>query len=56
MVSGAARRRPGGVLAAAGPRPWLDLIAEVAGRGVEVRRVRIVAGPVSQPAHRRIPH
>ncbi len=29
------------------PRPWLDLIAEVTGRGVEVRRVRIVSEPVS---------
>ena len=29
------------------PRPWLDLIAEVTGRGVEVRRVRIVTEPVT---------
>ena len=29
------------------PRPWLDLIAEVTGRGVEVRRVRIVSEPVT---------
>ncbi|WP_154676918.1 DUF6879 family protein [Parafrankia discariae] len=29
------------------PRPWLDLIAEVTGRGVEVRRVRVVSEPVS---------
>jgi hypothetical protein len=29
-------------------RPWLDLIQEVTGRGVEVRRVRIVSEPVSE--------
>jgi hypothetical protein len=29
------------------PRPWLDLIAEVTGRGVEVRRVRVVSEPVT---------
>ncbi|GAA2621870.1 hypothetical protein SMC26_33040 [Actinomadura fulvescens] len=28
-------------------RPWLDLIREVTGRGVQVRRVRIVSEPVS---------
>ncbi|GAA2832082.1 hypothetical protein GCM10010441_65860 [Kitasatospora paracochleata] len=28
-------------------RPWLDVIAEATGRGVEVRRARIVSEPVS---------
>lgn len=29
-------------------RPWLDLIAETVGRGVTVRRARIVSEPVSE--------
>ncbi|MFE1539493.1 DUF6879 family protein [Streptomyces microflavus] len=29
-------------------RPWLDLVAETVGRGVVVRRVRIVSEPVSE--------
>ncbi|RPE35047.1 DUF6879 family protein [Kitasatospora cineracea] len=29
-------------------RPWLDVIAETTGRGVEVRRARIVSEPVSE--------
>ncbi|OHV64175.1 hypothetical protein BCD48_37630 [Pseudofrankia sp. BMG5.36] len=29
------------------PRPWLDLIAEVTGHGVDVRRVRVVSEPVT---------
>jgi hypothetical protein len=29
-------------------RPWLQLIAEVTGQGVEVRRARIVSEPVSE--------
>jgi hypothetical protein len=29
------------------PRPWLDLIAEVTGRGVSVRRVRVVSRATS---------
>jgi hypothetical protein len=29
------------------PRPWLDLIAEVTGRGVQVRRGRVVSEPVT---------
>jgi hypothetical protein len=29
-------------------RPWLDLIVEVTGRGVEVQRARIVSEPVSE--------
>lgn len=29
------------------PRPWLDLIGEVTGRGVDIRRVRVVSEPVS---------
>ncbi len=29
-------------------RPWLDVIAEVTGRGVEIRRARIVSEPVSE--------
>jgi hypothetical protein len=28
-------------------RPWLDLIAEVTGRGVQVRRARVVSEPVT---------
>jgi hypothetical protein len=28
-------------------RPWLDLIAETVGRGVDVRRARIVSEPIS---------
>jgi hypothetical protein len=28
-------------------RPWLDLIREVTGRGVQVRRVRVVSEPVT---------
>lgn len=28
-------------------RPWLDLIAETAGRGVAIRRARIVSEPIS---------
>jgi hypothetical protein len=29
------------------PRPWLDLIAGVTGRGVQVRRARVVSEPVT---------
>ncbi|MGR8008784.1 DUF6879 family protein [Streptomyces hypolithicus] len=29
-------------------RPWLDMVAESAGRGVEFRRARIVSEPVSE--------
>lgn len=29
-------------------RPWLDVIAEAVGRGVEIRRARIVSEPVSE--------
>ncbi|BAJ31699.1 MULTISPECIES: DUF6879 family protein [Kitasatospora] len=29
-------------------RPWLDVIAETVGRGVEIRRARIVSEPVSE--------
>jgi hypothetical protein len=29
-------------------RPWLDLMAETTGRGVDVRRARIVSEPVSE--------
>ena len=29
------------------PRPWLDLIAEVTSRGMQVRRARIVSEPVT---------
>jgi hypothetical protein len=29
------------------PRPWLDLIAEVTSRGVQVRRARIMSEPVT---------
>jgi hypothetical protein len=29
-------------------RPWLDLIREVTGHGVQVRRARIVSEPVSE--------
>nr|WP_246494138.1 DUF6879 family protein [Streptomyces zagrosensis] len=32
-------------------RPWLDLVAEAVGRGVAIRRARIVSEPVSEYIH-----
>ncbi|WP_228447146.1 DUF6879 family protein [Streptomyces paludis] len=31
-----------------GQRPWLELMREITGRGVEVRRARIVSEPISE--------
>ncbi|MFG2525928.1 DUF6879 family protein [Streptomyces sp. NPDC048527] len=43
------QRDPGSVLADAGPagRPWLSLMKETTGRGVDVRRLRVVSEPAS---------
>ncbi|MET8938320.1 DUF6879 family protein [Streptomyces rubiginosohelvolus] len=32
-------------------RPWLDMVSETVGRGVEIRRARIVSEPVSEYTH-----